>query len=82
MLQEIHLRGLGVIDDALLADFDEVESDQEACTVAVPAVDGVATLRELLRRLSDNDIELIDISLRKPSLDEVFLHLTQPAITA
>ena len=67
---------------ALLADFDEVESDQEACTVAVPAVDGVATLRELLRRLSDNDIELIDISLRKPSLDEVFLHLTQPAITA
>lgn len=66
----------------LLSDFQDVESDVEAGTVAVLATDGVATLREVLRRVSDSDIDLIDISLRKPSLDEVFLHLTQPAITA
>jgi len=66
----------------LLADLDDLEVDPEACTVAVLAADGVSTLREVLRRLSDNEIELMDISLRKPSLDEVFLHLTQPTVTA
>jgi ABC-2 type transport system ATP-binding protein len=66
----------------LLVDFADLEVDSEACTVAVLAADGVATLREVLRRLSENEIELIDISLRKPSLDEVFLHLTQPIVTA
>lgn len=66
----------------LLADLEDVEIDPEACTVAVLAADGVGTLREVLSRMSDNGIELVDISLRKPSLDEVFLHLTQPTVTA
>ncbi|MBB2771797.1 MULTISPECIES: daunorubicin resistance protein DrrA family ABC transporter ATP-binding protein [Mycolicibacterium] len=64
---------------AALADFDEVEIDTDTSSVSVPAAQGVATLSEVFRRLSDLDIELLDISLRRPSLDEVFLHLTTPA---
>lgn len=59
-----------------LADFDEVEVDTDATTVAVPAPQGVATLTEVFRRMDQIGVELIDISLRRPSLDEVFLHLT------
>jgi ABC-2 type transport system ATP-binding protein len=63
---------------AALADFDEVEVDTDTSRVSVPAAQGVATLSEVFRRLSELDIELLDISLRRPSLDEVFLHLTTP----
>lgn len=63
---------------AALADFPEVEVDTDTSSVSVPAAQGVATLAEVFRRLSDLDIELLDISLRRPSLDEVFLHLTTP----
>jgi ABC-2 type transport system ATP-binding protein len=59
-----------------LADFEEVEVDTDATTVAVPAPQGVATLTEVFRRMDQLGVELIDISLRRPSLDEVFLHLT------
>ena len=44
--------------------------------MSVPAPDGVATLGEVFRRIDELGVELADISLRKPSLDEVFLHLT------
>ena len=67
---------------AALADFDGVEADLEANTVSVPAADGAATLTEVLRRIDRLGVELLDISLRKPSLDEVFLHLTPSAVTA
>ena len=61
---------------AVLADLDDAEADEDANTVSVLAVSGVATLSEVFRRVDQLDIELADISLRKPSLDEVFLHLT------
>ncbi|MFC9897386.1 ATP-binding cassette domain-containing protein [Nocardia sp. NPDC127579] len=44
--------------------------------VAIPAPDGAKTLAEALRRLDDANIELVDIALRRPSLDDVFLQLT------
>ena len=59
-----------------LADLGEVEKDVRENTVSVPAPDGAATLTEVLRRVDRLGVELIDISLRKPSLDEVFLHLS------
>jgi ABC-2 type transport system ATP-binding protein len=64
---------------AALADFEEIEVDTDAMTVAVPAPLGVATLSDVFRRIDSLGVELIDISLRRPSLDEVFLHLTSPA---
>jgi ABC-2 type transport system ATP-binding protein len=65
-----------------LSDFAEVETDIDTNTVSVPATAGVSTLTEVLRRIEAINVELVDISLRKPSLDEVFLHLTQPSVTA
>jgi ABC-2 type transport system ATP-binding protein len=61
---------------AVVADLVDAQVDQDANTVSVQAIDGVATLIEVFRRVDQLGVELADISLRKPSLDEVFLHLT------
>lgn len=44
--------------------------------IAIPAPDGANTLVEALTRLKSASIELVDIALRRPSLDDVFLSLT------
>jgi ABC-2 type transport system ATP-binding protein len=44
--------------------------------IAMPAPDGPNTLVEALSRLNAVNIELTDIALRRPSLDDVFLALT------
>jgi ABC-2 type transport system ATP-binding protein len=44
--------------------------------ISVPAPDGPNTLVAALQRLSAADIDLLDIALRRPSLDEVFFALT------
>lgn len=44
--------------------------------ITVPAPDGARTLAEALRRLDMTGIDLVDIALRRPSLDDVFLSLT------
>ncbi|WP_431236990.1 ATP-binding cassette domain-containing protein [Mycolicibacterium aichiense] len=66
---------------AAVADLGEALADQEANTVSVPAPNGVVTLSEVFRRVDQLGVELADISLRKPSLDEVFLHLTASVTT-
>ncbi|AXK86161.1 daunorubicin/doxorubicin resistance ABC transporter ATP-binding protein DrrA [Nocardia farcinica] len=54
----------------------------DADRLAIPAPDGAKTLAEALRRLDAAGLELVDIALRRPSLDDVFLHLTgHPAAT-
>ena len=62
---------------AAVAELDGAEADQAANTVSVLAPDGVATLGEVFRRVDRLGVELVDIALRKPSLDEAFLHLTE-----
>jgi len=65
-----------------LGDFDGIEVDRDTGTVSVPAPQGVATLSEVFRRIDQLGVDLSDISLRKPSLDEVFMHLTVPTVNA
>jgi ABC-2 type transport system ATP-binding protein len=48
----------------------------ESDRIAMPAPDGPNTLMRALYQLKAADIELLDIALRRPSLDEVFLALT------
>ncbi|MEU7765337.1 ATP-binding cassette domain-containing protein [Nocardia sp. NPDC049190] len=48
----------------------------ETDRIAIPAPDGAKTLAEALRRLDGAGVELVDIALRRPSLDDVFLELT------
>lgn len=64
---------------AALAGLDGIDVDGDTNSVSVFAPDGVATLAEVFRRVDALGIELADISLRKPSLDEAFLHLTDRA---
>lgn len=54
-----------------------VDIDSDTGSVSVFAPDGVATLVEVFRRVDALGLELADISLRKPSLDEAFLHITE-----
>jgi ABC-2 type transport system ATP-binding protein len=44
--------------------------------ITVPAADGAATMRTVLRLLDDAGIAIDDAALRHPTLDEVFLTLT------
>lgn len=64
-----------------LAGLEGIDLDSDTNSVSVLARDGVATLGEVFRRLDAIGIEIADISLRKPSLDEAFLHLTSQPVT-
>ncbi|OSC40469.1 ATP-binding cassette domain-containing protein [Mycobacterium decipiens] len=48
----------------------------ESDRVTMPAPDGTRTLIEAARRIDEANIELADIALRRPSLDDVFLSMT------
>lgn len=60
----------------LLADDNRAALTEGADRLSMPAPDGANTLIAALNLLSAADIELQDIALRRPSLDEVFLKLT------
>ena len=69
--------GPGIAD--ALAGLGEVSTDPDTGALSIPAPGGLSTLSEVFRRLEALDIEVGDIALRKPSLDEVFFTLTAPA---
>ncbi|MFJ2934932.1 ATP-binding cassette domain-containing protein [Streptomyces sp. NPDC087219] len=54
----------------------EVSVDADRRLLSVPVVDRMASLAETVRVLAAAGIEAEDIALRRPTLDEVFLHLT------
>jgi ABC-2 type transport system ATP-binding protein len=56
--------------------------DQAGHTATAPTADGVTGLATIARELSDADIAVEDLSLRQPTLDEVFLTLTGAGIDA
>jgi ABC-2 type transport system ATP-binding protein len=52
------------------------EVDQEKLMVSVPVKDRVSALTEVVQALQNANIDMADIALRRPTLDEVFLSLT------
>lgn len=50
--------------------------DAAAASVSAPTDAGIAVLARVANRLADDGIEVEDLSLRQPSLDDVFLTLT------
>jgi ABC-2 type transport system ATP-binding protein len=58
----------GVLGDASTAD--------EELTLRVPSDGGVGSLRTLLARLDDRSIEVAELTVHTPDLDDVFLALT------
>jgi ABC-2 type transport system ATP-binding protein len=56
--------------------FGDVPRDDDALTLRVPSDGGVASLRSLLARLDENAIEVAELTVHTPDLDDVFLALT------
>ncbi|MBT2211575.1 MULTISPECIES: ATP-binding cassette domain-containing protein [Actinomadura] len=54
----------------------EAEVDAAALRVGAPAAGRAAALTEAVRALDAAGVRVADIGLRRPTLDEVFLHLT------
>jgi ABC-2 type transport system ATP-binding protein len=63
---------------ALLGDLGDgrMTVSPELGDVSLPATQGAALLPEIVRRLDGGGIAIADISLRQPTLDDVFLALT------
>jgi ABC-2 type transport system ATP-binding protein len=54
----------------------DVDVDGHTRTVTVPVSGGASVLLEALRRLDAESVEVSDVALRRPTLDDVFLTLT------
>jgi len=82
---EVHARHrdhLGAVAEALGGTFGaQPHVDAATRRVTVGADDGGAGLTAALRSVEDAGIEIEDIALRQPTLDEVFLALTGQPIT-
>ncbi|MER6937887.1 hypothetical protein ABT284_09090, partial [Nocardioides sp. NPDC000441] len=55
-----------------------VDPDRHEVTVEAGAAGGGAAVVEVVRTLDSAGITVDDVLLRRPTLDEVFLHLTAP----
>jgi ABC-2 type transport system ATP-binding protein len=55
---------------------DESRRDDDALTLAVPSTGGVKALRALLDQLDRSSVEVDDLAVHTPDLDDVFLALT------
>jgi ABC-2 type transport system ATP-binding protein len=54
----------------------EVSLDHDTRGLSVPVTDRLAGLARIIRLLQDENITAEDIAVRRPTLDEAFLHLT------
>ena len=59
-----------------LLDGKSLQADEENKTLSIATKNGVTDLRHVLRKLDDNNIEVENVSLHRPTLDDVFLSLT------
>jgi ABC-2 type transport system ATP-binding protein len=78
-----HLKDLPAMAEALsslLPEENRAALRPASDRIAIPAPDGPNTLVRALARLDAANIELQDVALRRPSLDEVFLALTTDSI--
>jgi ABC-2 type transport system ATP-binding protein len=55
---------------------DEPRSDEQSRRLSLPVRGGTEVLAEALRRLEGSGVEVLDVGLRRPDLDDVFLTLT------
>ena len=54
----------------------DVRLDQDSRKLSVPVTDRLAALTKIIRSLQEEGITAEDIAVRRPTLDEAFLHLT------
>ncbi|MBE8471027.1 ATP-binding cassette domain-containing protein [Streptomyces justiciae] len=70
---------LGAAVALLPVDRSGVSVDPDRRLLSAPVTDRMAALSGVVRALEEAGIEAEDVALRRPTLDEVFLHLTQEA---
>lgn len=77
---ELHAEDASQVDDIcrLLADIGTGAPKVDASMVAIPVRHRTQSLLEAVRRLDTAGIALADVTLRRPTLDEVFIDLTGP----
>ena len=54
----------------------EIQVDEQTRRLTAPIAGGVDALRHVLQRLEDRNVDVVDVGLRRPTLDDVFLSLT------
>ena len=54
----------------------EVQVDEQTRRLTAAVTGGADVLRQVLQRLADKGISVVDVGLRRPTLDDVFLTLT------
>jgi ABC-2 type transport system ATP-binding protein len=54
----------------------DVQIDEQTRRLTAAVTGGADSLRELLRRLDTTTVKLLDVGLRRPTLDDVFMTLT------
>ena len=55
---------------------DEVQLDEQVRRLTAGVAHGSESLREVLQKLKDGGVAVVDVGLRRPTLDDVFLSLT------
>ncbi len=79
---EVTIAKQSSLEKALKAvDGKGVQMDEERRTISIATKGGVSTLKQTLQRLEDAKISIENISLHRPTLDDVFLTLTGHAAT-
>lgn len=64
-----------------IVDGESLKADEETRTLSIATKEGVDSLRQVLQLLDDAKIVVENVSLRRPTLDDVFLSLTGHAST-
>ncbi len=77
---DVVLRDAADLTRAALLLPGESTLDEDRRLISAPVSDRMAALTETVRGLEEAGIEAEDIALRRPTLDEVFLHLTKEAV--
>lgn len=60
----------------------EPSAEEAGASISVPVADGVAALTAVAAEIRTARIDIADIGLRRPTLDEAFLHLTAATSTS
>lgn len=60
----------------------EPSAEEAGASISVPVADGVAALTAVAAEIRTAGIDIADIGLRRPTLDEAFLHLTAGTSTS
>jgi ABC-2 type transport system ATP-binding protein len=57
-------------------DGQQLQANPEQRVITIAANDGARTLKHILQRMEDAQVEVESLTMRRPTLDDVFLFLT------